>query len=499
MDETKAQRTELHELPEGDLDLDLADLDLDIPDLDADPHLPVVEDHTGSDLGDMSDLDAEPFGGDLDLDVETSAHSDSMAEPSMDWELPPQASDDVLDLDDSGTSGGVGGVDPLAPDDEDDLQPVALSESELETILGSSGDDPLGGPIAEFDDTLEAPSISGDFEELSTDESDLEVTDADLALDDASDGHAARADSVEHEELTPVGDGPDLDLDFDAPDDMVVAAFPDDDEDSEPVTLSEDELGSILDDVEPTDVVVEGISPPDEMATGAMAPMDSSAYEEDITLSDEELNQVLLEGDLGGASGVSTPAAGAPSLLDDEDEEPITLTAEELGNIVADVETVGEKDPGALGAPPPGPSIFDNDDDEGPVALSEHELEAILEDVDDGDSISGAPVVALIDNEYEVTDAGAGDEHVIVLDDYEDEVVEAGAAAAGAAVSSRERSPVIEQAAEGAGVDKGDLKKMISYLDGLFEQLPDSTVEEFSRSEYYDLYKKIMSELGIGG
>ena len=38
---------------------------------------------------------------------------------------------------------------------------------------------------------------------------------------------------------------------------------------------------------------------------------------------------------------------------------------------------------------------------------------------------------------------------------------------------------------------------MIGYLDGLFDQLPDETVREFSKSEYFDLYKKIMTELGL--
>ena len=499
MDETKEQPTELHELPEGDLDLDLADLDLDIPDLaEVDPTLPVVDDSApaGSDImADMSDLDTAEIGDDLSFQ-DGGAGSDL----SMDWDLPPEASDLSLAPDDSDADQPIaGGVDSLAPDDEDDLQPVALSESELETILGSGSDDPIGGPIADFDETLEAPSLSGDFEELATtDDSDLEITDADLTIDDSA-GRADAADDVEHEELTPVADG---DLDFDLPEDMIVAGFPDD-EDSEPVTLSEDELGSILDDVDPNETLAEGIAPPDPaLAMGHHAPV-SSSLEEDISLSDDELNQVLLDGDLGGPS--VSPAA--PSLLDDEDEEPITLTAEELGNIVADVETVGADGPSGLASPPAGSSIFDSDEDEGPVALSETELEAILEDVDEGPGGALAELGGPGDLYDGAMEPSEGDEHVIVLDDYEDEVADSGAgtaaaaAAAGAgagALAGREGSPVIDRAADQSGLDKGDLKKMISYLDGLFEQLPDSTVEEFSRSEYYDLYKKIMSELGIG-
>ncbi|HMY45972.1 MAG TPA: hypothetical protein PKX74_10865, partial [Leptospiraceae bacterium] len=48
-----------------------------------------------------------------------------------------------------------------------------------------------------------------------------------------------------------------------------------------------------------------------------------------------------------------------------------------------------------------------------------------------------------------------------------------------------------------ASVPKDDLRKMISYLDQLFDKLPEDTVREFSRSEYFDLYKKIMEDLNL--
>ncbi|MCX7677999.1 MAG: hypothetical protein N2316_02155 [Spirochaetes bacterium] len=40
-----------------------------------------------------------------------------------------------------------------------------------------------------------------------------------------------------------------------------------------------------------------------------------------------------------------------------------------------------------------------------------------------------------------------------------------------------------------------DLKKLLKYLDGLFEWLPEELIRKFANSEYYNLYVKIMNEL----
>lgn len=43
---------------------------------------------------------------------------------------------------------------------------------------------------------------------------------------------------------------------------------------------------------------------------------------------------------------------------------------------------------------------------------------------------------------------------------------------------------------------KEDLAKLLSYLDGLFEKLPEEAVKKFAQSEYFDLYVKVMNEIG---
>lgn len=44
---------------------------------------------------------------------------------------------------------------------------------------------------------------------------------------------------------------------------------------------------------------------------------------------------------------------------------------------------------------------------------------------------------------------------------------------------------------------KEDLTKLLAYLDGLFEKLPEETLRKFAESEYFDLYAKVLKDMGI--
>jgi hypothetical protein len=41
------------------------------------------------------------------------------------------------------------------------------------------------------------------------------------------------------------------------------------------------------------------------------------------------------------------------------------------------------------------------------------------------------------------------------------------------------------------------IKGLFKYLDGLFEKLPENTIKNFAQSEYFDLYVKVLNELGV--
>jgi hypothetical protein len=44
---------------------------------------------------------------------------------------------------------------------------------------------------------------------------------------------------------------------------------------------------------------------------------------------------------------------------------------------------------------------------------------------------------------------------------------------------------------------KEDLTRLLAYLDGLFEKLPEEAVRKFAESEYFDLYVKVLKDMGL--
>ena len=41
------------------------------------------------------------------------------------------------------------------------------------------------------------------------------------------------------------------------------------------------------------------------------------------------------------------------------------------------------------------------------------------------------------------------------------------------------------------------VRKVMGYLDELLGNLPDEVIEKFAKSEYFDMYEKVLEELGI--
>jgi hypothetical protein len=46
-------------------------------------------------------------------------------------------------------------------------------------------------------------------------------------------------------------------------------------------------------------------------------------------------------------------------------------------------------------------------------------------------------------------------------------------------------------------MDKEDLRKLLAYLDDLLSKLPEKEIEKFSKTEYFELYGRILDRLGI--
>ena len=44
---------------------------------------------------------------------------------------------------------------------------------------------------------------------------------------------------------------------------------------------------------------------------------------------------------------------------------------------------------------------------------------------------------------------------------------------------------------------KNDIKSVLVYMDQLLDSLPEEKIAEFARSEHFELYKKLFTELGL--
>ncbi|MCE9600181.1 MAG: hypothetical protein K8S54_19640 [Spirochaetia bacterium] len=412
--------------------LEIEELDLSLPDdlnLDIEGDLPMPE-AMATGLDDL-DLDLPPLTEDEDsaLHTDLSAASDDPFATEQPAAHEPAAAPDAFSM----------------SSDLDDDEPIALSEEELERIVGSTESD----IFQDMPDHGIEPEFNG----------------ADMDMD------LATAPQMGHE-----GDAGDL---GDSVPDF--GDMQSDLDDEGPVSLSEEELGNIMGDVhEVTDSHAEAAQMPVESSFShsdldiepSMALSDEED-EDNITLSDDELNNILLDSsDLEGARAESS----APPLSEmglDDDDEPIALSPEELGSIISDVEV----ESAGIGEEMHAASSLLDEEDEGPVALSDSELDSILEDVSEETEADAAMI-----------DHPGSSANLIVLDEYEDREK---------SEEAQKRESALDSIAEEQGIQKQELKKMISYLDQLFDKLPEDTVREFSHSEYFDLYKKIMQDLGL--
>ena len=59
-----------------------------------------------------------------------------------------------------------------------------------------------------------------------------------------------------------------------------------------------------------------------------------------------------------------------------------------------------------------------------------------------------------------------------------------------------DKAKLMEFASEFQG-QNDNLVKLLSYLDGLFEKLPEEVIRKFAESEYFELYSKVLKEMGV--
>ena len=279
-------------------------------------------------------------------------------------------------------------------------------------------------------------------------------------------------------------------------------------DEDESVTLSPDELGNITGgeeegsffDKEESEDEDESVTlSPDELGNITAEEeqersfFDEEEEDEDIGLSEEELNEITAEEEV------------EKSFFDEEDDETVGLSEEELSEIQAEEEE--EK------------SFFDShEEDEGPIALSSNELENIVNDVtffDESEGMNEEELSEIIGDEEMTADSLYDDEEAEPLE--EEETITLSGDELGNILDSEStdedeyeynsnnfeiEEDVSQEDTETSGftfstVNKEDVKKLMSYIDELMGSMPEEFVQEFAKSEYFELYKKVMDELDI--
>ncbi|MBO8011900.1 hypothetical protein J6369_10190 [Leptospira interrogans serovar Copenhageni] len=432
-------------------------------------------------------------------------------------------------------------------EDEESNEPIALSDEELGNLLASENEEPAA-ISEESNDLTEAI----DWDSPPTSETSLEDEEANepIALSDEELGNLLAS---ENEELTTSEESNDLSeaIDWDSSPTSEVPL--EDEESNEPIALSLDELDHILTDEneEPAATSQESSNLTETIdwdSPGSETSLEDEEANEPIALSLDELDHILTDeneepaaiseesNDLTETIDWDSPGSET-SLEDEEANEPIALSLDELDHILTDeneepaatseesndlTETIDWDSPGSE------ISLEDEEANE-PIAFSDEELGNLLasgneesedkigsdipkvETEEDLSEILGElPPVSDLDafdsidedvsKEEEVStivptlESVKDQEMIIVLDEYADEEESS-------PIEELRKTPDQTEAIvgelSGDVPSKDEMKRIMTYLDELLGNLPDDLIREFSRSDYFELYKKLMKQIGV--
>ncbi|WP_017855760.1 hypothetical protein [Leptospira interrogans] len=395
--------------------------------------------------------------------------------------------------------------DTLLDELEEDA-PIALSGDELDNILNASTADDSDDDLPDFithvenedfslpveqdssllsSDTISNSSLFEDFEE------EEKISLPEHELEEIENPVLSEEDSLSFE-------------DFELPtNDLETSEISlEDEEANEPIALSDEELGNLLASENEELTTSEESNDLSEAIDWDSSPTSESSLEDEesnepIALSLDELDHILTDeneepaaiseesNDLTETIDWDSSPGSEISLEDEEANEPIAFSDEELGNLLA---SGNEESEDKIGS-------------DIPKVETEEDLSEILgelppvSDLDAFDSIDED-----VSKEEEVStivptlESVKDQEMIIVLDEYADEEESS-------PIEELRKTPDQTEAIvgelSGDVPSKDEMKRIMTYLDELLGNLPDDLIREFSRSDYFELYKKLMKQIGV--
>lgn len=417
-----------------------------------------------------AETSAEEEEGPLTLSLEElenisgGAIPEDMEDPSSDL-LGEEIEDESITLSPD-ELGSIIANDPVEEDSDEE-------HHELDTDLG----DDFGFDFGEPESDTSEPSVEGLEGEMEGFESASEEDEEDegpiaLSLEEL-DSIAAEAEEVSDEELVDSLDRAPLPYEEDLTPKSDLLA---EEEEDESIALSMEELENIA-----------GLEEEEgESAAGGVGQLEAELEEEDVTLSPESLDAIL---------GEELPGEGLEDIATLPEEEEFTLSEQIEDEPISDFQLDSNDEDST--------SEFNLEPMED-IDLVEHEAET-----DFGDLTSDVTIDDSFDLTNDLTQgirtptlaSDESEEYEVDLDEYAMEgklspLEELRKSDVSAPKTNKESADAFAEAG-GDQLSVGDRKKVLGYLDNLLGNLPDEVIREFSKSQYFELYKKMMKELEL--
>ncbi len=382
--------------------------------------------------------------------------------------------------------------------DEEEDETIALTGDELDNILNSA------------DITEEAAEASTETSSTEMEMVDLESLEAPAAGLPPDDILSYDTPVLEEDALPPVDEITEqASAAPDANDTLVLtddALLPGDDAGAEPV----EEL--------PSELVLEDLGAVGSKATGEPADSMDDLAEMDLeSIPELDAEEVLVPAPTPAVETTTLDELGDETIdLETLDlgEEPkvIDAVAEQVDDLetVEDAEAVLDEEPAPAASSGPIPEIPTDDVD----------LEALAAEAEELDD---SPIAAVATEDLEIgelesvpdeqeTPPSAAEEIEIPFEtetptpspevDAElEQILDA------EEVGDEETTPAQSPAATAAGAKQADgipdnlkeeIRTVLKYMDNLLEALPDEKIQEFAKSDYFVMYKKLFEDLGLG-
>jgi len=300
----------------------------------------------------------------------------------------------------------------------------------------------------------------------------------------------------------------------------------------ETIALTGDELDNILNTADVTEEVEgpeEGVESleeeelpeaeePEEIMEPGSLDLEEEAPPEELTLEDSELSLEELEPSAAEDESIEIDIGEKSESL--EDIEELSLEGE-----TEEIEELEELEELSLEEPEEASELGELGEAE-EISLAEPAMESELDEIEELENVGLEEVEELSLEEPEAAEAisleelpgqeDSSQDDVLALEELEDTGLEA------------EDSEELELAEEELSIPEGpedledledleveepqpqsssqvlpqelqsDIKSVLSYLDQLFEALPEDKIKEFAQSEYFGIYKRLFEELGLG-